>query len=209
MAKRTYKRRDSGLILPDDGIVAAREPLPWYAEKTLDSRRWMSRRRCCSGCSCSNCSSTAPSEISVTLSGIQEYGCSGGGCAGLNDTWILSCKGYWLLGGTASECFESWSFSDFCMWSYQLPWSLCSGSGFSYLIFLVAHTATDFIAAFGMSTKLPGNPAISGNLGCYSLQFKNIITDPTLDCSFNNYSMSPTNTYWCSCATASCYINAL
>jgi hypothetical protein len=52
MPKRTYKRRDSGLILPDDGIVAAREPLPWYVGKTFpDSRRWMSRRRCC----CESC----------------------------------------------------------------------------------------------------------------------------------------------------------
>jgi hypothetical protein len=48
MAKRKYYRRDSGLLLPDDSLIApnVNTPRPWYAGR-LDSRRWMSRRKCC------------------------------------------------------------------------------------------------------------------------------------------------------------------
>ena len=54
MAKRSYQRRNSGLLIADDSIAlpSREDARPWYARKLWpDSRRWMSRRRCC----CTSC----------------------------------------------------------------------------------------------------------------------------------------------------------
>ena len=60
MAKRKYRQRDSGLILPDDDLVSpSPNLLPWYARR--DRKRPDSRRnfRFSPGCCCCRCMSGA------------------------------------------------------------------------------------------------------------------------------------------------------
>jgi len=199
MAKQrdNYRRRDSGLFLPDDELVM---PGRQRARHDIGARRGMGRRKCCepNTNTCSRCSGDVPNALFITITSLEGENCIPtccSACTQLNGSFILDFVGIGQCGNISV-----------CKWQYVFGTRLCDGAILWPWDRIKATMSYDSQLSYLLDITVIDNGWCGGDAQSPEW-YKSFAEKP--DCSDWDELEVPAIDYICNPSLSSCYISSL